>query len=100
MSKDLVWFKSTVTLLRISIGSGIQPGYKLEPVLVLCCCYNLVVDLLQEAPYLFSTLLKSDSDSEVKRAEGKKDTWGNPLKTFGCFLQLVKLIKYKKELIS
>ena len=24
--------------------------------------------------------------------------WGNPLQNFGCLLQLVKLIKYKKEL--
>ena len=28
----------------------------------------------------------------------KKSTWGKPLQNFGCLLQLVKLIKYKKYL--
>ena len=96
MSKDLFWFKSTVTLLRISIGSGIQPGYELEPGLGLCRYYNLVFGLLQEAPYFLTELLKSDSGSGVNWVGGGV-TWGNPLQNFGCSLQLVKLIKYLKR---
>ena len=79
-----------------SIRSGIQPGYELEPGLGLCRYYNLVVDLLQEATYFFAALLKSDSDSGVNRAEKKNLRWGTPCKILVFFLQLAKLIKYKK----
>ena len=53
--------------------------------------------LLQETPYFFPGRVKSDSDSGVNWAE-KKYTWGKSLQIFGCSLQLVKLIKYKKDL--
>ena len=66
-------------MFRSSIGSGIQPGYELEPGLGLCRFYNLVVDLLQDESYFFAALLKADSDSGVNRVEREKTTWGNPL---------------------
>ena len=98
MSKASFYFKLTVTLLRIFIGSCIQSGYKLEPGLGLCSFKNLVVVLLEGAPYFSSAIIKADCDSGVKRAEGKKAKWGNPLQNFGCSIQLVKMIKYEKEL--
>ena len=91
MNKDLLWFKATVTLFWSSIRYSMHSVSELEPGLGLCCLYNLVVDLQQEAPYLFSAQLKADSDSGVTRTKKKQATWGNPLQNFGCSLQLVKL---------
>ena len=71
---------------------------ELKLVLGLCCIYNLFVDLLQEAPSFFASLLKSDSDSGVNQTEKKIYTWGKPLQNSGCSLKLVKLIKYTKNL--
>ena len=34
--------------------------------------WDIVVDLLQEAPYFFAERVKSDSDSGVKRTEKEK----------------------------
>ena len=64
---------------------------ELEPGLGLCCLYNLVVDLQQEAPYFFAVQLKSDSDSGVTRTK-KQAKCGNPLEMLCCLLQLMKLI--------
>ena len=50
-----------VTLFLISIRYGIQSVSELEPLLGLCCIYNLVVELHQEATYCFSAQLKADS---------------------------------------
>ena len=83
-----------VTLFCIFIGYGISSVYELEPSFVLYRIYNLVVDLLQEAPYFFVTRVKVDSDSGVNWAEGGKATWGNPLQKNGFLLQLVNLIIY------
>ena len=58
----------------------------------MCHIYNLVVDLLQEAPYFFEVRVKAESDFRMNRADKKRAMWGNPLKSFGCLLQLVELI--------
>ena len=50
----------------------------------MCRFYYLVVDLLQEAPYFFAALLKSDSNSGVNQAE-KKIYVGEPLAKFWLF---------------
>ena len=55
-------------MFQSSISYGIQSVYELENGLGRCIFKNLVVDLLQEAPYL-SALVKADSDSGVNRAE-------------------------------
>ena len=52
-----------------SIGYGIQSVYKLDPSLVMCFIYNLVVDLQQEAPYFSAAQLKADSDSGLTWTE-------------------------------
>ena len=54
-----------MTLFLISIRYGIQSVSELEPLLGLCCIYNLVVELQQEAPYCFSAQLKADFDYRV-----------------------------------
>ena len=59
------------TLCWSYIGSSIQPGYELEPSIGLCRYYNLVFDLLQEAPYFFAARLKADSNPSVTRTEKK-----------------------------
>ena len=50
------WF-----IFPISLRYGIQSVSELEPLLGLCCIYNLVVELQQEAHYCFSAQLKADS---------------------------------------
>ena len=79
-------------MFQSSIGYGIQFVSELDPGLGMCRFYNLVVDLLQEAPYFFSSRVKSDSDSGVNRAEEKRATWGDPLQNSGYLLHLLKLI--------
>ena len=80
-------------MFRSSIEHGIQSIYKLESDLGVCSFYNLVFDLLQEAPHFFAARVKADSDSGVNWAEGEKgDMWRNPLQNVGCLLQLVELI--------
>ena len=64
----------------------------------MCRFNNLVVDLLQEGPYFFAARVKSDSDSGVNWAEKKKDTWDKPLICSGCLLQLMRMIKYIKDI--
>ena len=85
MSEASFYFKSAVTLFRNSIEYGIQSVSELEPGLGLCCYYNLVDDLLQEAPYFISARVKSDSDSGVNWAEKKKLPRGTPCKILVFF---------------
>ena len=86
-------------MFRSSISYGIRSVSELEPFLVLCCIYNLVVDLQQEAPYVFAAKLKTDSDSGVTWKEKNKlreetcdltkigeDFLKNPLSFKGCGL--------------
>ena len=63
------------------IGYSIQSVYKLDPGIVLCHIYNLVVDLFQEAPYFFAARLKADSDYGVTRRKNKL-RGGSPCKNW------------------
>ena len=87
MKKDLFLFKLKVTLFWSSIGYGIHSVYKLEPGLGLCHFNNLVVDLLEEAPYLFSAQVKADSDSGVDWVD-KKSYMGETISKFWLFVSV------------
>ena len=64
-------------------------------------CYNLVVDLLQEAPYFFAAQVKADFGYGLNREEGEnRATWGNPLQNSGCSIQLVELIPHRPKKLN
>ena len=97
--------------ILIEIGGTLETNFlsstlsksvsELKLVLGLCRILNIVVDLLQEAPYFFAAWVKSESDSGVNQAEKKKiATCGNPLQNYGCLLQLVELIPLQPKKLN